>query len=275
MSTSPSSPRFVLVRGLAREASHWHDFDAGLLAHYPGATVERHDLPGNGEHWRETSPLSTAGLAEALRERVLAADPRPPVLVAISLGAMVCLEWLRRWPQDPLAGLAVINTSVGGLCPPWQRLRIPALVHTLATLAERDPIAREQAILDLTTSQYRDDRALAELQAAFHRARPIRRVNVLRQMVAAAGFRLETLETQVSILILNSLADRMVDARCSRRLAAAIDAQLVVHPDAGHDLTLDDPRWCGEVIARWLGSSRSSDEDRPIDANSGASQRQL
>ena len=84
--------RFVLVRGLAREAGHWHDFDAALRAHVPECTVERIDLPGNGSRWRERSPISTAEMAVALRSAVWDASDEPPVVIAISLGAMVGLD---------------------------------------------------------------------------------------------------------------------------------------------------------------------------------------
>ncbi len=255
----PDPPRFVLIRGLAREAGHWHEFDRGLLEQFPGAVVERHDLPGNGARWREPSPLDTGAMAADLRAQIHAADPRPPVLVAISLGAMVCIDWLRRWPADPLAGVVAINTSVGGLCRPWERLQPRALAHTLRTLAVRDPVARELAILELTTSEHRDNLELAERHAALHRARPIRRINVVRQMIAAASLRIDSggrVATRVPVLVLESARDRMVDPRCSERLARALRATLAVHPSAGHDLTLDDPRWCAAQTRAWFDGQR-------------------
>jgi len=57
-----------------------------------------------------------------------------------------------------------------------------------------------------------------------------------------------------AILMLVSQGDRMVDPRCTAALAQAFAATRIVHPDAGHDLTLDDPRWCTEQIAAWLES---------------------
>jgi pimeloyl-ACP methyl ester carboxylesterase len=227
--------RFVLIRGLAREAGHWHEFDRGLTEHFADAVIERHDLPGNGARWRDASPLDVGAMAAELRASVWAEHRSPTVLVAISLGAMVCLEWLRRWPADPLVGLVAINTSVGGLCWPWERMRVPASLYTLRTLLERDPVACELAVLDLTTSEHRRDRALAEQHAAIHRERPIRRSNVLRQMIATASFRVDRFTPAIPVLLLNSARDRMVDPRCSQKLAH----------------TLDDPRWCWPVNHRY------------------------
>jgi pimeloyl-ACP methyl ester carboxylesterase len=246
------TPRFVLVRGLAREAGHWPPFDRDLQGRFPDAQIERHDLPGNGARWRERSPLDTASMAACLRERVWSCERTPIVLVAISLGAMVCLDWRQRWPADPLVGLVAINTSIGGICRPWQRLRAPALVSTLAMLAQRDAIARERAILELTTTEHRDDLQLAQRHAQLHEARPIARANVLRQMIAAARFRAAKAPSRVPVLLLSSAGDRMVDPACSRQIAAAFEAEIAVHLSAGHDLTLDDPSWCVDQIAVWL-----------------------
>lgn len=247
-----TAQRFVLVRGLAREAGHWHELDQRLLEHFAEAAIERHDLPGNGARWRERSPLDIAAMAADLRARVWASDRRPPVLIAISLGAMVCLEWLRRWPADPLVALVAINTSAGKLCTPWERLRLGAWLSTARTLVERDPVNRELGILDLTTSEHRQDRAIAQRHAGFHRERPIRRINVIRQMIAAAGFRVERAPSGTPVLLLSSACDRMVDPRCSVKLAKLLNARLEVHPSAGHDLSLDDPSWCVERTRVWL-----------------------
>jgi pimeloyl-ACP methyl ester carboxylesterase len=246
------TPRFVLVRGLAREAGHWLNFDRVLLEYFPDAVIERHDLPGNGSRWRDRSPLDVASMAADLRERVWSRERTPVVLVAVSLGAMVGFEWRQRWPNDPLRALVGINTSIGGLCRPWQRLQIPALFSTLDTLALRDAVARERAILELTTSEHRNDLALAQRHASLHEAQPTARGNVLRQMLAAARFRAAPAGSPVPVLLLSSAADRMVDPACSRRIALAFGADLAVHPSAGHDLSLDDPSWCAEQISTWL-----------------------
>lgn len=245
-------PRFVLVRGLAREAGHWQPFDRGLSHRFPDAAVERHDLPGNGARWQERSPLDTASMAADLRERVWSHGRQPVVLVAISLGAMVCFDWRQRWPADPIAGLVAINTSIGGLCRPWQRLRARAWISTLELMVRDDAVARERAILELTTSEHRNDLELAQRHAALYDARPIARANVLRQMIAAARFRATKAPSCVPVLLLSSAADRMVDPACSQQIAAAFGAEIAVHVSAGHDLTLDDPSWCAEQIAAWL-----------------------
>jgi len=60
---------------------------------------------------------------------------------------------------------------------------------------------------------------------------------------------------------LNGARDRLVDARCSERLAQAWQVELHTHPDAGHDLPLDDGEWVARQVAQWtagLPGPRSS-----------------
>ncbi|MFV8750216.1 alpha/beta fold hydrolase [Nannocystaceae bacterium ST9] len=250
------SERFVLVRGLARAAGHWHDFDTGLRERFVNATIERHDLAGNGDQCRRASPIRIAELAEDLRERVLARDPRPPVVIAISLGAMVGLTWLSRRPSE-LRGLVTINTSAGKLSSPLRRMQPHAIGHTLRAMVERDAVAREERILALTTRRFGRDVELARRQAAMLREQPIARINVLRQIVAAAGFRVDPSAVpreHAPILMLASRGDRMVDPACTVALARAFGATRIEHPDAGHDLTLDDPRWIVERVFEWMSA---------------------
>jgi pimeloyl-ACP methyl ester carboxylesterase len=71
-------------------------------------------------------------------------------------------------------------------------------------------------------------------------------------MIAAAGFRVDRCSSSTPVLLLTSARDRMVDPQCSVKLARLLGARLEVHPRAGHDLSLDDPRWCVEQTRAWL-----------------------
>jgi pimeloyl-ACP methyl ester carboxylesterase len=80
---------------------------------------------------------------------------------------------------------------------------------------------------------------------------PVRRANALRQLYSAARYRTPPVQPAVPLLILCSAGDRLVDPRCSLRLAAAWGAPVAVHSDAGHDLPLDDGAWVIAQVARW------------------------
>lgn len=241
--------RWVLLRGLAREAGHWGAF-AQALAQATGEPVLTPDLPGNGSRFGERSPANVARLVEDCRERLPASDA-PTVLVAMSLGAMVALEWCRQAPRE-LAGCVLVNTSAGGTSPFWRRLRpcnYPAIARMLwpgASLA-----TREAAVLRMTSRSATRDAHLVERWIDLACAHPVSASNALRQLLAAAKYRVPHRRPEVPLLLLASIGDGLVDPSCSARLAAHWQAPLAMHPWAGHDLPLDDPEWVLGQIVGW------------------------
>ncbi|HEX7891080.1 MAG TPA: alpha/beta hydrolase [Ramlibacter sp.] len=246
---------WVLLRGLARESRHWGRFLAMLREAVPaGDRVVAIDLPGNGRRFRERSAASVPRIAEAARLQLAKdSDARPPyLLLALSLGGMVAVQWAL---QDPSAvrGCILVNSSMRGLSQPWQRLRPAALLQLLATLAGPTPLARERRIVRLTSNREPDD-AVAAAWADYAAARPVTHGNMLRQLLAAARFRAPEAAPAVPLLLLASRGDRLASVECSRAMARAWLAPLREHPDAGHDLTLDEPAW---VVAQALAWSRA------------------
>ena len=53
------------------------------------------------------------------------------------------------------------------------------------------------------------------------------------------------------MLVIGAAGDRLVDPRCSEALAQRWSARLAVHPDGGHDLSLDDPAWLADTLSEW------------------------
>jgi len=244
---------WVLLRGLTREAAHWNGFDRRLAtALGPPHRVLTLDLPGNGTLYQARSPASVAEMAAAGRAELgRRSQPAPYVLVAMSLGAMVALDWARSAPHE-VAGCVLINTSLRGMSPFWQRLQ----PHNYAALAGvmmpgRTPLPREQAVLAMTSNQPAHQRDTAAAWAAVARQRPVTRGNALRQLLAAARYRAPAQPPAVPALLLASAGDRLVSAQCSQRIAAAWGWPLRMHPDAGHDLPLDAPAWVQQQICDW------------------------
>jgi pimeloyl-ACP methyl ester carboxylesterase len=237
--------RWLLLRGLTREAGHWGDFPR-RLASATGQGVLTPDLPGCGVRHLDRAPASVPGLLAEVR-RGLPADG-PWWLLGLSLGGMIVHEWLRQHPEE-LAGAVVINSSLGGLSPPWRRLRPAALLAVVQAALTRDHLRRERRLAALASAGHDD--AVALDWARLAEARPARRITALRQIVAAATYRAPAPTAPPPVLVLASEGDRMVDPACSRALAARTrGAELVIHPGAGHDLPLDAPQWVtGEIVA--------------------------
>lgn len=242
--------RWVLLRGLTRESGHWGDFPQRLTtALGPGHEVVALDLPGNGSRHRSRSPASVGALTRACRDQLTVTPPS--VLVAMSLGAMVALEWARVAPRE-LAGAVLINTSAGGHSPWWQRLQ-PRNYATLARIVVPGTGAaeREQRILAMTSSDPHRHAGIVREWARLAAEHPVDRGNAVRQLVAAVRYRAPDVKPGVPLLLLASAGDRLVSPICSQRLAQRWDIPLRMHPWAGHDLPLDDPAWLLREIHAW------------------------
>ena len=103
---------WILLRGLTRESGHWGEFTSQFAHIATDSQVIPLDLPGNGQFHQQSSPLSVRDMVEHCRAQLLARRVAPPYgIVAMSLGAMVAVDWSRSYPQDVLAQV-LINTSM-------------------------------------------------------------------------------------------------------------------------------------------------------------------
>ena len=252
--------RWLLLRGLAREQRHWLGFPDYFAAHVRGPDGEPTrtitlDLPGFGTENDAPMPPTVAGFVDDLRTRLqrsIAPGERCAIF-GVSLGGMVALNWLERFPADFAAGV-VVNSSLADLSPPWHRLRLANLPRVL--LAPLLPLrARERLTVGMIRRRGDLD-ADAARYAEIAVATPPRRANALAQVRAAMTMRSPD-RIDVPTLVLTSHGDRFVSWHCSQRIAERLSLPLRVHTGtgreaAGHDLPLDDPAWVCAQINDWL-----------------------
>jgi len=248
---------WILLRGLTRESGHWGRFPAVLaieLQHQqPGAQLELLDLPGNGSLHRQTSPSNVTDMVEACRDEMLRRGLPPPYhLLAMSLGAMVVSEWMRRYP-DEVSGSVLINTSLRPFSPFFRRLRPssywPLLLLSLFRLSLRQ---REAKVLSLTTRLLEKPEAVLDNWVELQRSHPVGRRNAIRQLLAAMRYRASYARPRAPTLLLCSKGDELVDWHCSQAISRAWGVPLRLHANAGHDLPLDDGDWVARSVADWL-----------------------
>ncbi len=244
---------WLLLRGLVREARHWGDFPARFESLLPGTRTHTLDLPGVGTECRRAVPLQIAAMTDDVRRRLLELAARrergPWGILAVSLGGMVALDWMARYPEDFARGV-VINTSAADLSRPWERFgwrQYPTVLRCFTSKGE----AREQAILSMTSNRVDAHAALPQRWARYLDDAPVSPVTALRQLFAAATSRVPPRLT-VPTLVLASRADRLVSAVCSERIAQKLQLPLRVHERAGHDLPLDAPEWVADQVRAWL-----------------------
>ena len=243
---------WVMLRGLGRDSRHWGAFKDAFCRSVADSTVAAVDLPGNGLLHRLASPTRIDAMTAHCRAQLQArALPPPYFVLALSLGAMVAVDWAHRYPQE-LGGCVLINTSLRPFNPFYRRLRlrnVPRLVRLV--LGADGALARERTILRLTSRQHAADGAVLEEWLALERQCPLERGNILRQLLAAARYRAPRQAPQPPLLMLGGGADELVDPRCTRVIAGAWNADFAEHPNAGHDLALDDGTWIITQVRQW------------------------
>ena len=270
---------WVLLRGLMREARHWGEFPL-LLQRAAGAqSIVTLDFPGNGQLHAQPSAASVAEMAENCRTQLKQLGYEPPYRVlALSLGAMVAVEWGERYPAE-LDSMVLINTSLAPHNPFYHRLR-PANYPALIRVLIYGPTAqREKLILRLTSTQKRtpdQQAALLEQWTAYAGVCPVTRTNILRQLLAASTYHAVSTTPTVPVLLLAGRQDRLVNVKCSIALAQHWRCAIRLHPTAGHDLPLDDGAWVTRQVRDWLihdtgidESAAGGDESRRLDPANG------
>ncbi len=242
---------WVLLRGLTRGRHHWGEFPRIFQSGLAGARLITLDLPGNGDSHDQSSAVSIAAMVEQCRCQLNGEDRLQGVgLLAVSMGGMVAVQWAQHYPKE-LRCMVLINTSMRPFSPVYERLR-PAAAWALACLLLRRASARtwEKTILALTSQHA--GAAVLEQWVDLRLRQPVSASNALRQLWAAARFKASNQAPAVSVLVLASRQDGLVNVRCSRRLSEQWSADLELHDSAGHDLTLDDGPWVTGAVARWL-----------------------
>jgi pimeloyl-ACP methyl ester carboxylesterase len=264
---------WILLRGLARESAHWGAFVPLLQSTFPDAQITLLDLPGTGCFHQETSPNTIKAITDSVRSHALdnGVIQQPVTILALSLGAMVAWEWMRRYPDD-ICGAVLMNTSFADLSPFYQRLRWQSYKDFVTLAMTRNLHKRESGILRLTSNRRNISRdgVYAASQSGTGAAqrkqtirawekiqneRPIGLKNSFRQIIAAASYRPGDIKPEQPVLLLNGLGDRLVAPACSEAIHKKWNLELRRHPWAGHDLTLDHGEWVAMQLKDWLAKN--------------------
>ena len=234
---------FFLIRGLGREIRHWGKFSK--LLEKECSFLHCLELPGFGNKADKISPRTVHGCVLELRKEYLKVkasygENNESVLCSISLGGMIALEWLRAFPDDFKCGV-IMNTSAGNISSLLKRIRVEGLLNLAKAIKEEDKRERERNTFRLVSNRTVDEKIVDEWSHYAEEIAPDKK-NFFRQLQVAFSFKVSS-SIQVPILFLASKRDRMVDSKCSEDLASYLNASIEFHLDAGHDLTLDDPKW--------------------------------
>ncbi len=246
---------WIFLRGLMRESRHWGDFPETFRKVTRVDNIVAPDIPGNGRLNQLQSPASIEAMVEWVRADLQRQQIMPPYsMLALSMGAMVAVAWAEKYPEE-LQRIVLINTSVAGYSPFYYRLRPENYAGVLFFMLFRSAMARQQQVMRLTSRMARFSRhreAILAQWLQFAKENPVSMTNVFRQLLAAMRFRAGMRPPAMPVLLLCSQHDDLVNVQCSVTLCEKWQAEIRMHPVAGHDLPLDDGEWVAEMVKDWM-----------------------
>lgn len=232
-----SNRQWLLLRGLTRGQFHWCDFPEKLKQKFPDDEVLMIDLPGNGFRFQEKSPLKVLDYTQDIRQKFQ--NKGALQVIAVSMGAMITLDWLSRFPEE-IQKAYLVNTSVKGLAPFYQRLKptnYPEIVKALL----QSKLEQEKTVLKITSNNIEVQKKVLFTFEKMARQYPVSPANLFRQLVASGSFQVPEKLPAEKIQLFYSEYDRLVSCENTKALAKHLNIHAEKHPWAGHDLVLDDP----------------------------------
>ncbi|GGA87422.1 hypothetical protein GCM10011369_31850 [Neiella marina] len=251
--------RIVLLRGILRDHRHWNDWPQKLQQAIPRSVVETPDLAGNGARNNAASGTNMRAMVDDLKSQISPLQCGDQlVLVTISMGAMIACQWAQSYP-DEVTGIVMMNSSLRRFSGFYHRLRPAAYCSALRVAIAATPVQRERWVLRWTSLRHSEDKALAQLWSNYASAAKPTLLNSLRQLRAAASYRGPVRPPCDNIVILSGAADQLVSPQCSLAIARAWHCRQVTHPQAGHDLPLDQPDWVVRKVVDFVAQLQSKD----------------
>lgn len=233
---------WLLLRGLTRGRGHWADFPNLLQSKFPEDQIIFLDLLGNGENHDKISPWRISEHVEFLREEIRKKPIQGALqVVAISLAAMIVVEWMKMYPQE-IEKAYLINTSLRGSGAIYERMRPENYLKLAQIFQDLSPLEREKLVLQITSRNLEAQEKWVSAFANFSSNHPVQLQNFFRQLAVAAQAKLPN-KNPGSVKIIISKNDNFVNSNCGLKIANTWGISAIVHPWAGHDLTLDDPKW--------------------------------
>jgi pimeloyl-ACP methyl ester carboxylesterase len=244
--TARAAAPIVFVHGTGHAAWCWENFstyfaDAGFATY--AVSLRGHGGSGGAERLRSTSVAEYVADLRSVAESLDAL----PILVGHSLGGLVVMRYLQRFPAAaavllapaPTAGMLVANWMVG-LRRPFAFLRC---------LWKRDFAAFYHSPGLTHALLFRRATSRAEVETLHRR--------IGRESFRAATEMLLPLRGRRSfdcpLLVLSGTADKVVPIRYAKKTADALGATMIAIEDGAHELMLD---WgwadVAHRIAEWL-----------------------
>lgn len=242
--------KWIFIRGLGRGHGHWGTFINKFESAVPNDRVYWLDLSGNGFLNNKVSPLTIPKYILALEEQLKVTDffqvEGKTIGVGLSFGAMVMTEWSQQQNQI-FDKMFLINTSAANFSKPWKRISFRVFLNAIRQLLTAKVEKFELNSLYFTTN-LSFEKITNEFQDSyqaviqFSKNYPIKKINILRQLIAASRYFFPK-KMPCLVILLNGAKDRFVNPLCSADIKMNWSCDLWTHPTAGHDIAFEDPNW--------------------------------
>lgn len=256
-----SGPPVVLLNGGMMTYPSWEAIAARLRVRYG---VLRFDFrgqllsPADGSN---AIPGDLAGHAADLAELLDRVAWPSAHLVGASFGAEVALEFAASRPERVRSLVAI--TAMDRETPEFRR----GSDEMRALLARRAADGDASGFYDLLVEGVYS-RSYRQAEAATLEARRAQTgllpeawfAGVDRLLAALEGFDLTARLGRIRCpaLALVAADDRIMDGERARALAAALGAEVAVHPTSGHALVVEDPDWVADACLAFLDRQESA-----------------
>ncbi|MFT6028918.1 MAG: pimeloyl-ACP methyl ester carboxylesterase [Oleiphilaceae bacterium] len=248
----------LLIRGLSRQQEHWGEFPTILRRAFKEKNIAVNlafeDLPGFGIRYQQKSPSSIEKIAALLvptLDRLHKESKQKIHLLGISMGGMVALELARRCPEF-CESLVMINSSVKPVAHMFQRLQPQAYSIFIKAFLHPSMRESERQILQISTEKYAQDARLLNYWLYLRENYPPSRKAALQQIVAASRYLAPIKKPLASVCLIASKRDRIASHHCTQNLAEYWGIDYHLHPEAGHDIALDEPEWLADNLVNFV-----------------------
>jgi pimeloyl-ACP methyl ester carboxylesterase len=252
---NPTNHAWIFLRGLSREKQHWGDFSDQFAQRFQTKVICI-DMPGVGEYHQQKAPLDVQAWVQHISDALAQQHPNlnSVSILAYSMGAMVSHTWARQTKLN-VQRMVWINTSFANLSPWYARMQWPVICSLPKFFTQFSNLTKREAwVMRWTLSTTQDRSALLQTWVDIQRKRPVSLANFFRHTVLAAKLKL-TQKPACPVMILQSAKDQLVSPTCSKAIVNKLDCAHAVHPNAGHDLTLEDPEWVFEQLLHFVDPS--------------------
>ena len=251
-----SGPVVVLLHAFPCDRSMWDGQVAGMVD--AGWRVMAPDLPGFGDSALLAEPPSLTAVVEALVASLLERSVDRSVLVGLSVGGYLIMEWLRRHPEM-VAGVVLCDTKASADSNEAAAGRLE-----MAAAIEQDPSAcavtlRERllpVIVGETTRSIRPE--VVDVVTTWMDAAQPASVAWYQRAMAVRPDSIATLsEAEVPALVLWGEEDVMApEVEQDAMVAVLRNARLAVIPKSGHLSAVENPSMVTREVVDFVSMVR-------------------